>query len=162
HRVFDVWRTKWGDLVPGLREFDGSRARAVAEALVPATARGLDREALEAAIHSGLIAAYGDWVGGWSWATSEPGGGGPVRAWRCPANSLWREAETTREASVGRVVAAVEEWRAFLCELADLFASLEVATKDQPLGRAAEHAAARLLSVVLARTGAEDAWYGTF
>jgi len=54
------------------------------------------------------------------------------------------------------------EWRAFLEELAGLFGALHVATADLGIDEGVEHAAARLLPLVVQRTSAADAWYATF
>src|SRR5262249_55544730 len=65
-------------------------------------------------------------------------------------------------ASVDRVVAAMTEWWEFLCELSKLFAELRALATALPLDVGVERAASRLLTLVVQRTSASDAWYGTF
>jgi hypothetical protein len=152
---------RWSDVVPAARSFDPSRARDIAGRIVTraAGATPVWHYRLEAEIERALIAEYGAWVAGWNWSASF--GGGPVRPWESH-NSLLPTGETDPRPSVDRVVAALEDWRAFLLQLDEQFAVIRDATKDQPLARAAEHAAARLLPLAVERTEAQDAWYGTF
>jgi hypothetical protein len=152
---------RWSDVVPAARSFDSSRARDIAARFITqaADAKRVDQYAVEAEIHRALIAEYGAWVAGWSWSS---GDGGPVDPWCCATHSLLPARETDPRPSIDRVVAALEDWRAFLLQLDAQFAAIRDATKDQPLGRAAEHAAAQLLPLVVERTQTSDAWYGTF
>jgi len=156
---------RWSDLDPTGRSFDPNLARDAAEECL---ARALgdnvtgDREELEASLDRALLAKYGAWAAGWRWAASEPGGGGPIRAWCCARDSLLRSDDPGPKASVDRVVGALQEWRNFLGELARIFRTLRDADAGVPIQQAVEHAAARLLPVVLERTSAEDAWYTTF
>jgi len=162
----------WCDVDPSKRSFDPAAARAIAETHVlwavggnralRGPLGGRTRDAVESSIDREIIGAYGAWAAGWRWAASEPGGGGPVRGWCCAADSLFRKGDADAMASVDRVVAAVTEWRAFLVELAERFEALRAATAGLALEQAVEHAAARLLPVVVERTSAEDAWYATF
>ena len=157
---------RWRDVDPHGRHFDPSRAKEIARRLVTeaAAAAPVDRDRLEAAIDRALLAEYGAWAAGWNWAASEPGGGGPVTGWCCPRDSLLRKGEEGPEpqTTIDRVVAALENWQAFLSQMDAAFASIHEATREEPLARAAEHAAARLLPLIIGRTGAEDAWYATF
>nr|MDQ3365864.1 Fic family protein [Myxococcota bacterium] len=59
------------------------------------------------------------------------------------------------------VLALLAEWRRFLEELAALFAALVHAAPTHPRGAHLEYAAARLVPLIIERTGGEDAWYGT-
>ncbi|NVB84361.1 MAG: Fic family protein [Kofleriaceae bacterium] len=121
-----------------------------------------ERDVLEAQLDAALLESFGLWVSGWNWATSEPGGGGPVRAWCCASHSILAEGETSAAATIDRVVAAVTEWHAFIHELDRVFGDLRARTANFELARKVEHAAATLVALVIERTGAEDAWYGTF
>jgi hypothetical protein len=85
-----------------------------------------------------------------------------VRGWCCARDSFFRKDDADTMASVDRVVAALEEWRSFLEDLARSFARLRQSTASLPLGEALERAAGQLLPAVVERTGAEDAWYATF
>jgi hypothetical protein len=173
---------RWTDVDPTARSCDAAPARAIAERFVDELSELLAespakppvdapdvRERAEDDLDSALIAAYGAWIAGWRWASSEPGGGGPVRAWCCAPHSLLPEVEldsgaTEREApdlSVLRVVAAVRDWRAFLERLNALFAELPE-PRGESKARDVEHAAARILPFVVERTSTEDAWYSTF
>lgn len=149
------------DVDPASHPFDPAPARRIAEAKIRG-AHGGDREALEASIDRALAAAYGAWAAGWTWAASEPGGGGPVRGWCCARDSLLRADDAGPEASIERVVSAVAEWRLYLVELAATFGALHEETADLPIEQGVERAAARLLPAIVERTRAHDAWYATF
>jgi Fic/DOC family len=163
---------RWSDVAPEGCAFDPAPAREiVAERILGALegdlarrslAPGRNRGSLEESIDRALIAAYGTWAAGWRWAASEPGGGGPVNGWCCADHSLLKEDDSGATASIDRVIAALSEWRAFLVELASLFATLHVATADLAIGDAVEHAAARLLPIIIQRTSTNDAWHATF
>jgi hypothetical protein len=64
--------------------------------------------------------------------------------------------------TIDRVVNALAEWRAFLDELAAVFAGLRRSTAALSLEDGVERAAAQILPLILHRTSAEDAWYSTF
>ena len=85
-----------------------------------------------------------------------------MRGWCCSRDSLLRDDDPDPQATVDRVVAALSEWQRFLVDLAATFDELYLETGDLPLADQVERAAARLLPVIVARTGAEDAWYSTF
>jgi hypothetical protein len=160
-----VHHLRWSDFAAPLAAFDPEPARRIATALLhhpPARLNDEKRRALGDAIDRRLLAAYGPWVAGWTWAASEPGGGGPVRGWCCAPHSLLSKRPGEPAASVERVVGAVAEWRAFLVELKGRFGDLRRASADRAVEDAVEFAAARLLPFVIERTDAEDAWYQTF
>lgn len=163
---------RWEDVDPRRHPFDPARARAIAERVVPPFAPQLpatrDRihedpaqTRCEEALELALIEGLGAWAAGWNWAASEPGGGGPVNAWCCGRDSILREGEPV-EATIARVVAAVSEWHAFLEELSEMQASLSAEVKGLPGEDAVELVASRYVPLVIARTRAEDAWYGTY
>jgi len=162
---------RWYDVDPSGRAFDPGAARRIAEAQILGAVGGgprsrgklgqNGREALQESIDRALVAEYGAWAAGWSWAASEGGGGGPVRGWCCAPHSLLRDGEDAA-ASVERVVAALAEWQAFLEEIGTEFAALHRATADLPMDEGVERAAARLLPLVVEQTRTEDAWYATF
>jgi hypothetical protein len=174
-----VGMLRWEELDPARRGFDPSLARAAALEVVRDAVggdftrnqptAGLERDAIERQLESVLYGRYGAWIAGWNWAASEPGGGGPICAWCCDDHSILRYEELDTDLSdagalptVDRVVAAVAEWHSFLDELAHTFAELRDATANLGVADRTEHAAARLVALVIERTGAEDAWYGTF
>src|SRR5262249_5879877 len=80
---------EWFEIDPGGRSFDLAPVREIAAGRILG-GRETEREAIEDAIDRDLIVRYGAWVTGWRWATSEPGGGGPVRGWCCARDSLLR------------------------------------------------------------------------
>jgi hypothetical protein len=162
---------RWHDLDPRDRPFDERPAREATEKLVSrwvATRPRRDpddhdgNDELEDAIDRALVEKYGAWAAGWNWAATEPGGGGPVRGWCCSRDSLLRPEDPSPKTSVDRVVAALGDWRSYLGELSDLFATLRDENAGLPLEAGVERAAARLLPLVLERTEASDAWYWTF
>ncbi len=168
----------WKDVAPSKRgPFDPSPARTLALEVTRAAASkvkrldAVDREKTVAALDRAFLAAYGAWVAGWDWAASEPGGGGPIKGWCCERDSVLRkddlEAADPIAASAERAALAVIEWNDFLVELESLFRELTPAGTDgapssSDIARDVERAAVRLVTLVVTRTGAEDAWYGTF
>lgn len=112
-----VDRLRWSDFAAPLAAFDPGPARRIATEALPGGLAALNaesRQALADAIDRRLLAAYGPWVTGWTWASSEPGGGGPVRGWCCAPHSLLPKGPGEPAATVERVVGAVTEWREFL------------------------------------------------
>jgi hypothetical protein len=162
----------WCDVDPARHLFDPAPARIIAEKHIlwavdgvrrrKAPLGGRAREDIESSIDRDLIAHYGAWAAGWRWAASEPGCGGPVRGWCCASHSLLRKDDADADASIGRVVDALSEWRAFLAELAERFARHREADAALGIDQRVEHAAAALLPLVLERTRSEDAWYATY
>lgn len=108
------------------------------------------------AMSAALVSHYGPWASGWRWSVGEADlDGGPVHAWCCPRDSM-----TTPEATLTVVAASLVEWRGWLEELAGRFSeSLPLPAGDDAALAAWERAAARLVTVVVERTGAESAWY---
>lgn len=163
---------RWADVDPATHPLDASAVRALVRPLVLRAltspkapwrfCAGFTREALEAVLVQALIAEFGAWAGAFTWAASEPGGGGPVRTYCCARDSLFLTSDPSVEATVDRVVASVADLHAFFVDLARKFDELAYATLDLPVERAWQHAAAALVPVVLERTHAEDAWYATF
>lgn len=161
----------WGDVDPALRAFDPALARAVAVEIVGKVVGGelqrrrpgrVNRNRIERELTSGLVEAYGTWLLGWNWAASEPGCGGPIHAWCCDDHSIFAHGDSGAMPTIERVVAAVTEWRSFLESLASVYSELRDATAGFDLPHRTEHAASRLVALVVERTGAEDAWYATF
>ncbi|MDC0720290.1 Fic family protein [Nannocystis bainbridge] len=163
---------RWSDVDPAGHEFDPEPARRIVARHVEAAVAGRGahwrdtptdvRDALVTTFEREFVGEYGAWASGWHWAASEPGGGGPVRGWCCSRDSLFRRDDPDPQATVERVVAALAEWQQFLVDLAATFADLYQETAEFPLADQVERAAARLLPLVVERTGTEDAWYNTF
>lgn len=161
----------WVDVDPALHAFDPALARAIALDIVGNVVGGkLERkrtggakkDRIERELKTGLLEAYGSWMIGWNWAASEPGGGGPIRSWCCDDHSIFARGDAGALPTIERVVAAVTEWRTFLESIAALYRELRDATAAFDLPHRTEHAASRLVALVVERTGAEDAWYATF
>jgi hypothetical protein len=159
----------WEDLDPARISFDPSRARAVVSSILalalldPKSKElkpGWSALALADALDQALVEALGGWVDGFRWTVS--GGGGPVGAFCCAQHSILKKEDAGPGDTAERVVAAVVEWREFLEEMARTFESLREGSRGSSLERNVEVAGARLLPVVLARTRANEGWYGTF
>lgn len=165
----------WEEVDPGRHSFDPSAALEAVRALpaaqtVPSRPQGRAWEQRVSrwssteglgwtdAITAELVARYGQWVTGWRWARDEGDvGGGPVSAWCCPQDSI-----TPPQATLVRVAQALVEWRAWIEELAGLFAGLlpSPATASVDERRLAwERAVAQIVTRVVERTGSGDAWY---
>jgi hypothetical protein len=162
-----VWALRWCDVDPSARGFDPRAAREIAarvlagRAPAPTYHPGQPNDArldeLEREIDAALIAEYGFWAAGWRWASSEPGGGGPVHAYCCAQHSL-REGHGATDI----VVTALCDWRQWLETLAIRFTELRRAHEGLALAEATDRAAASLVVDIVQRTEANDAWYGTF
>lgn len=154
-------RLRWAEIDPATHPFDSSRLEPLVErALAPFAFpgdTGAERERAEEAVTRALAAEYGAWVMLWTWAASEPGGGGPVRSWCCAQHSFDVDRDVARE----RVVTAVLEWRTVLERLHTEFAGLHVECAALGNREAAMRGAARLLPLVIEWTGGGDAWHGT-
>jgi hypothetical protein len=106
------------------------------------------------AMDAAMVERFGLWASGWRWAMeSGDVGGGPVRPWCCPLHSVTTPAET-----LARVAAALVDWREWLEELAARFDRFLPLPPDAPLD-VWERAVAHLVTVVVERTDADDAWY---
>ncbi|HET9953132.1 MAG TPA: Fic family protein [Polyangiaceae bacterium] len=154
-----VWALRWTDVDPATRAFDEGAVRAIVKPLLSAPLTTSEaRRAAEDRIDRALLAELGHWVAGWRWAASEPGCGGPVRAYCCADHSLKRSPDAMREVVVG----AVRAWRGRIVEMSALFMKLREEAAGLDIDEAASRAATSLLPVVLEWTGAEDAWYSTY
>ncbi|WP_411084427.1 Fic family protein [Streptomyces sp. cmx-18-6] len=110
----------------------------------------------EAMSHA-LVQRYGRWALGWRWAHDEGDfDGGPVGSWCCPSHSI-----TTPEATLGRVVAALCEWRDWLESLARWFEAHPLRPADIENQRILwERVARNLILQVVDRTGCGSGWHG--
>jgi hypothetical protein len=161
----------WEDYDPTRITFDPERARAVVSSILGLALLdpkrkdlkpGWTRRQLEDALDQALVDTLGAWATGFRWAASEPGGGGPLKGYCCANHSLLRKEDAGPEDTTERLVGVVVEWHEFLVFLKKTFESLRAGSRDSSLERNVELAGARLLPIVLDRTHAEDAWYGTF
>ncbi len=163
----------WDEVDPRLHPFDAGSAPEVVAGLGPATdipvrPSGADgyseimawaHEAGTAwteAMTRALVDRYGRWVLGWRWALDEGDiGGGPVGSWCCPSHSIG-----TPEETLGRVTAALIEWREWLEDLAERFDRFPLdAPPAEDRHLTWQRATVRLVTHVVDRTTAGDAWY---
>ncbi|WP_328450433.1 hypothetical protein [Amycolatopsis sp. NBC_00438] len=163
----------WGDVDPRHHPFDAASALGVISALAPAArvpARpvgaaadpdviawsGTEGAAWADELTRAMTGRFGRWAAGWRWAHDEGDiGGGPVAAWCCPRDSI-----TTPAATLERVAAALCEWRGWLEELAGRFDRYPPdAVPAEERRRVPERATTDLVTAVVERTGAGDAWY---
>jgi hypothetical protein len=169
------WSLKWDEVDPRRFTFDAVQAAAAISGLGPAASvpvrpagSAADRVVIDWSNAAGrawaeemtraLVGRYGRWTLGWRWAHDEGDiGGGPVGAWCCPRDSI-----TTPEETLARVAAALVEWRGWLEDLAERFERFPLGDdrSEQERRLTWEQGAAHLVTVVVDRTGAGDAWYG--
>ncbi|MFJ1707488.1 Fic family protein [Kitasatospora sp. NPDC088346] len=164
----------WDEVDPARHPFDAEEVTRVVHSLGPArrVPRRPDVPVVDAAMHAwssgeaklwadamshALVEHYGRWAVGWRWSHDEGDfDGGPVGSWCCPRDSV-----TTPEETLGRVVAAVTEWREWLESLAGWFEAYPLdlgAVEDQRI--LWERAARNLILQVSDRTGSGSGWYG--
>ena len=162
----------WRDIDPTTHPFDPAPARQIAERHVQRLAETLpeNRERIredprqtqcENDISLELATHYGPWILGWTWSSSEPGGGGPVNAWCCPRDSLLPKKEPM-QATIERVVQAVAEWRQFLELVVRVQSRLNAETNALLPDSAIEIIAAHYVPIVIERTHCSDAWYSLY
>ncbi len=147
-RIPDIVRT-----LPATRVFPTRPPGAAGDGTVLAWSRKQGAQWVEA-ITVDLVRHYGAWASGWLYAR---GGGGPVTAWCCPRDSI-----TTAEVTLARVAEALVQWRTWLVDVADAFDRLlpspEITTVEARR-LVWERAVSALVTLVVERTGADDAWY---
>ncbi len=124
--------------------------------------RKVERGPFVHGLNNALMVEFGPWVDGWTWATGEGGGGGPISNWCCPEHSVWRKGDKSFDDTVERIGDAVEEWYKFLSTLDEKFEIINGECRDAHLASHIDHAASELLPFVLKLTRANDAWYYTF
>ncbi len=159
----------WTDLDPSQRPLvDTEQLRAVVRgslrsAVLAApitdarsTRNTLVKVELEAAIDRAIVTELGAWASGWRWSASEGGDGGPIQTWCCSCSVAFGS-DAKLEETVARAVDSLVEWDALLRVLADMFRRLAEDRSDETLSRAATE----IQTLVVARTGASDAWYRT-
>jgi hypothetical protein len=149
----------WAEVDPDQHPFATEGLEALIAPLVPKVKPSEDdREddsRWEDAITRALVGRYGRWACGWRWARGEGSvGGGVIQAWCCPSHSLSTPEETAKRAADGLL-----EWRAWLELLATRFAQFSTKGHSDST-KSLQLAAARLITDVVERTDACDAWYG--
>ncbi|GAA4974951.1 hypothetical protein GCM10023205_47200 [Yinghuangia aomiensis] len=155
---------QWSDVDPGRHPFtlDWNAAVELAKLVAPllpaaevaAESRGRSLDAVTRL----LVERCGRWACGWNWSVGEGDlDGGVVEAWCCASDSV-----TTADATAPRVVEALQEWRRWLEELAERFATLGPPA-DMPESAVDpwcwERACTRLVTVVADRTRAQSGWH---
>ncbi|MEV0136748.1 Fic family protein [Dactylosporangium sp. NPDC050688] len=131
---------------PATAEADWSRERAAEEA----------RWAWQQAMDAALVEHYEGWAAGWN---AQMGGrtadGVLVLRWNGARDSI-----TTPEETLEAVAGALLDWRAFLEDLAELFARhLPLPAESSAAFVAWEATVAALVAAVAARSGADEHWY---
>ncbi|MYT10659.1 MULTISPECIES: Fic family protein [Streptomyces] len=164
----------WDDVDPARHSFDSASAPQVVRSLGPAqsvpsrpdTSSGNPashawswdegRPWADAMSHA-LAEHYGRWTLGWRWSHDEGDfDGGPVGNWCCAQDSI-----TTPQETLGRVVAALREWREWLESLAEWFDAYPLDLTEVEDQRILwERAARNLILQVTDRTGCGSGWHG--
>lgn len=153
---------RWGDLTKAVIPTRDNVEAVVRPRLALCPPNRVSRVQAEHQLTHALVDHFGLWCMGWNWAASEPGGGGAVHGWCCANHSIRRKDEDGDEPTIGRAIDAVIEWASFVEFLSHRFGALERELDGLPLAEMTERAATALLPMVLERTQATDAWYGTF
>lgn len=167
------WELSWADVDPARHPFDPDETPGIvadlgrapdypprpsgtaSDTAVIAWGREAGREWV-AQMARLLVEEYGAWAAGWRWSRDEGDvGGGPIGEWCCAQHSV-----TTQDETLGRVAAALVEWRGWLETLAGLFEQFPLGDLPEEERRSAwERGASRLVTAVVERTFAGDAWY---
>ncbi|ONI92275.1 hypothetical protein ALI22I_04855 [Saccharothrix sp. ALI-22-I] len=160
----------WDEVDPRRHPFDSSSALAVISRLEPdgdrptrpagsvVSAPDLRWEGAEGgrwlgAMAEAITARFGRWAVGWQWTRVD--GGPVVRGWCCSTHSLTTPAET-----LPRIADALCDWRAWLEDLAERFDRFPLGDlPDEEREGAWERATVHLVTHVVARVEAHDAWY---
>ncbi|MDT3723827.1 hypothetical protein ROS62_02525 [Streptomyces sp. DSM 41972] len=151
----------WRDVDPTTHPFDSDQAPDVVREVVssPDPKSGRPRGLWSTnSIARGLAEHYGSWAFGWYNAVDEcPDSGAIIR--NLPASGLG-SGELEQQAQ--RYTSALLQWRAWLEELASLFAQFAPGPDmgDEETRRLRERAVAPLVTLVVERTGAGETWRG--
>ncbi|MGW7047537.1 Fic family protein [Streptomyces avermitilis] len=164
----------WDDVDPARHAFDGASVAQTVRSLGPAGCVPIrpdvpfgdpamstwshgEAECWADAMSYALVQHYGGWTVGWRWSHDEGDfDGGPVGNWCCPRDSI-----TTSEKTLGRVEAALREWREWLEYLAGWFEAYPLDLTDIEDQRILwERAARNLILQVVDRTGCGSGWHG--
>ncbi|MFT3700474.1 MAG: Fic family protein [Kofleriaceae bacterium] len=155
----------WAELDPSTHPFDKDEAEVV---IVQAVAGFKDqfgdasvRGSVANLLQRSIVTHAGEWAAGWTWAATEPGGGGPVNGWCCESDSVFREDDPDWRTTATRALNALIDWREYLEELAIVFAHLRAETGTMDVERELGTAIQKIIGVVVERTAASDAWYHT-
>ncbi|NBM16768.1 hypothetical protein [Streptomyces sp. GC420] len=151
----------WRDVDPTTHPFDFDQALDVVRDVVSSPdpesgrPRGLRSDN---AVARGLAERYGSWAFGWYHAVDESPGSGAIIT-DLPASGLG-SGEPEQQAQ--RYTSALLQWRAWLEELASVFARFAPGPDmdEEETRRLREHAVAPLVTLVVERTGAGETWLG--
>ncbi|MFI5592592.1 hypothetical protein ACIA5G_46620 [Amycolatopsis sp. NPDC051758] len=148
----------WRDVDPRQHPFDAATALDVISSLAPARFPATPDEGDEwtAEMVRAVVDRFGRWAAGWRWAHNEGDlGGGPVTSWCCARHSI-----TTPDATLHRIADALCRWRSWLEDLAERFDRYPLDTVEgEEQRQIRERATTHLVTAVVDRTGAGDAWY---
>ncbi|WP_158786385.1 hypothetical protein [Streptomyces sp. NRRL F-5065] len=153
--------TTWRDVDPTTHPFDSGQTSDVVREVVSSPDPESGRPPAQRSVNSiarGLAEHYGSWAFGWYDAVDEhPYSGAIIRS--LPASGL---GSGELEQQVERYTSALLQWRAWLEELASLFAQFAPGpdADDEERRRLRERAVAPLVTLVVERTGAGELWLG--
>ncbi|MDL4772507.1 hypothetical protein [Actinomadura xylanilytica] len=137
------WELTWADVDPARHPFAVERVAATIDGVPAGRA---DDETLA------LVRRFGPWACAWDWTRGFSGG--PVTVWCCTSH---RPPGMTH---AEMVEAALVDWRTWLETLAARFDALALpAGSPRERSAAWERAVTTLVTDVVERTGAADAWY---
>lgn len=148
---------RWRDVDPAVRPFDPALAREAVRAVLaehaplPAlprrfhlASRNPEIARFTVRLERALVDAYGIWALGWQSDHSD--------------HDVW---ETLASGGANdRVTAVLVDWREWLETLARAFAAIDAESAGLALAPWIERAAARILPLVVAERGSDDAWWG--
>lgn len=170
-RLFrQFWDLGWADVDPGAHPLTAGQKDALRDRLqrqmfalkAEDTGQGDWRQRGLERIDGAIIEICGRWALGWQFTVGEGSCGGVVRAWCCAGHSFFPQGY--KKDLVGTVVAkimrALDEWRAYLDVLEALFAARQVPADAVDRELVVMETCGHLLTLVVERTGCEDAWYG--
>ncbi|MFH9859371.1 hypothetical protein [Streptomyces sp. NPDC017202] len=151
----------WRDVDPTVHPFDPSQALDVVRDVVssPDPESGRPRGLWsDNAVARGLAEHYGSWAFGWYNAVDESPGSGAIIQ-NLPTSGL---GGGDLEQQAQRYTSAVLQWRAWLEEIAAVFAQFAPGsdTGSEERRRMRERAVAPLVTLVVERTGAGETWRG--
>ncbi len=153
--------TTWRDVDPTTHPFDSGQTSDVVREVVSSPDPESGRPPAQRSVNSiarGLAEHYGSWAFGWYDAVDEhPYSGAIIRS--LPASGL---GSGELEQQVERYTSALLQWRAWLEELASLFAQFAPGpdADDEERRRLRERAVAPLVTLVVERTGVGELWLG--
>lgn len=148
-----VYNLTWGEVDPSRHPFVDKDVFTVASVgIQKAQYNGVPIASAEQVVSKELTERYGRWAVGWRWSQDT---GGPISNWCCVQHSWSTPTETA-----SRITSSLLEWRSWLEELRGYFEGLTPPAEPANFpGDALQRALATLITAIVERTGASDAWY---